>query len=678
MQDIKNFLTAIDIFGMTFSFRYKNKERYQTALGGLIILLFLILVIVVLIYYFIPFSKRKNYTIVYYTMNLADTEEVNLFQSNSNFALGLSCEDNSAEKYQIHDLMKMTPKYTSFVKNSDGTNKKNSKSLKTHKCTYEDFYNKYDQQVDFLGLSKFECLAEKTDTIQGIYADQIFSYFEFTVAAKNDSVLDELDRFLFVNDCKLQIYYTDIIIDLNNYEEPQTQYLNELFIQLNPVYYIKRNIFYMNQYFSNDDYLMFVFGDDDEGEIKPLYSRYEEYSLYKGFNRTSNKVDNYDKYAKVFIRADLKKTIIKRKYQKFMEFYADASSLLIALYEIINIIFSYVDTFYAFHSVAKELFFFKGVEEENNYNIFKKGKQMEELLSIFELKEKTEEKKSIGDDSKGLKNNPPKNRNKDIDKEESEYDENEKEIKIYNNRKNQSGNKKIQDSTASKMKEKGNRQKNYKNQIQYEDKYKQSMSEKSLDSENYYQKNKMSQMRRNRNNNYGYNQRDDYEFNESIGTNMEKYSESISASSSVKVKKRNKKEKIKNSFNIFEIPIVQFFRCCMSKNMTIKSNVYDNTNEIIHKKLDIITYVRNNIVFDLMNQSLIDEDKKDVINFLCRPVVSPKKNKKNLFDDFYKVYKDKEFNKFSNKIEGLIQKQQKDNIDNKLISRSKEHLQEFV
>ena len=41
----------------------------------------------------------------------------------------------------------------------------------------------------------------------------------------------------------------------------------------------------MNQYFSNDDYLMFVFGDDDEREIKPLYSRYEEYSLYKGFNR---------------------------------------------------------------------------------------------------------------------------------------------------------------------------------------------------------------------------------------------------------------------------------------------------------------------------------------------------------------------------------------------------------
>ena len=158
-------------------------------------------------------------------------------------------------------------------------------------------------------------------------------------------------------------------------------------------------------------------------------------------------------------------------------------------------------------------------------------------MSTFEIKEKTEEKKSIEDDSKGLKNNPPKNINQYIDKEESEYDENEKEIKIYNSRKNQSGNKKNKDSTASKMNEKGNRQKYYKNQIQYDDKYKQSLSEKSFDSENYYQKNKMFQMRRNRNNNYRYNRKDDYELNKSIGTNMEKYSDSISNAYSVKVKK---------------------------------------------------------------------------------------------------------------------------------------------
>ena len=42
-----------------------------------------------------------------------------------------------------------------------------------------------------------------------------------------------------------------------------------------------------------------------------------------------------------------------------MEFYADASALLIAIYEILVIIFNYFNTFYGNHTLSKELFFFK-------------------------------------------------------------------------------------------------------------------------------------------------------------------------------------------------------------------------------------------------------------------------------------------------------------------------------
>ena len=309
METIKNFLFAIDIFGITYSFRYKQKERYQTVLGGFILILFLILVIGFGIYNFIPFIKRKNYAIVYYSMNLAVTEEVNIFQSESNFAVGVNCEDNKNEKASVNDLLELKSSYILYTKHSNGTYQKYPQELKTHKCHYEDFYNKYNNQMDYLGLSKFECLDKREGTIQGIYADQIFSYFEFTVQSKNDLELNKLDRFLFENDCKLQIIYMDIIIDLNNYKEPIKQYLNEIFIQLNPTLFIKRNMFYMNQYFTNDDYLLFVFGDE-EPDSKPLYSRYDEYSLYMGLERNKTRPHNYDKYAKLYMRADLKKTII--------------------------------------------------------------------------------------------------------------------------------------------------------------------------------------------------------------------------------------------------------------------------------------------------------------------------------------------------------------------------------
>jgi len=46
MEAFKNFFQTVDIFGITYAFRYKGKEKYQTAFGGFIVILFLILVLV--------------------------------------------------------------------------------------------------------------------------------------------------------------------------------------------------------------------------------------------------------------------------------------------------------------------------------------------------------------------------------------------------------------------------------------------------------------------------------------------------------------------------------------------------------------------------------------------------------------------------------------------------------
>ena len=130
MRPIKKLLTKIDLFGVTYNFKYKSKEKYQTSLGGFFILIFVILVCFMGIYYFIPFINRKNYTIVYYAMNLAVTEEINLFYSESNFAVGLSCESNKNEYRVITDLLNLEGKYVTYVKNRDGTFKKKLKKIR--------------------------------------------------------------------------------------------------------------------------------------------------------------------------------------------------------------------------------------------------------------------------------------------------------------------------------------------------------------------------------------------------------------------------------------------------------------------------------------------------------------------------------------------------------------------
>ena len=693
MHSIKNFFRALDIFGVTYGFRYKSKEKYQTSLGGFIITLFFILVVIIGTYYFVPFVNRKNYTIVYYTMNLAETEEVSLFASNSNFAVGLTCENNDKEYREINELLDLKARYVYYIKSRDGTYKKDPKTLTTHKCTYDDFYNAFDKQIDYLNVQKFECVANKEDSIQGIYADQVFSYFEFSVVAKNQSqsLINEIERFLFHNDCKLQFVYTDIIIDLDNYKEPLTQYLNEIFIQLNPVLFIKRNIYFMNQDFTNDDYLMFVFGDDEKPDVQPLYSRYEEYALYKGLGRYNEQPEEFDYFSKIYIRADLKKTVIKRKYQKFMEFYADASSLLIAVYEILVIIFNFVDNFYANHSLAKTIFFFKELENDEGFNINKKKGKIQEILYITD----TQSKHDSIDFESGSKENkyfPPSNKDSERVNLENNKEDNQKDIKIYNRKKKENESKYAKNPGYLKSNEVEDKKemeklktnnKLLKTQKNNEDKTNSNsnrlvnyLREKDniLDNEENYSR-KLSQLRSSKNGdgnmNFKYKPKDRYEYSESIGTNMEE-------GSSESGQEKEKNIKVYNSFNIFEIVVAEFFKCCQTKRMSIKTEANERANNILFKKMDIITYVRNMILFDINNQLTLDNSRKTIMNFLGRPIISVKKNSKNEFEDFYKNYKEKDFKKFTEEIQEMAQKPNKNGRENRLISVSNEHLKSFI
>jgi len=683
METLSHFIKAFDIYGITYSFKYKNKERYQTILGGLIALLFLILVFIVVIYYFIPFSKRKNFTIVYYTMNLASTEEVNIFQSQSNIAIGLICEGNKMGKFGSYDLLDLYANYILYVKSSNGSYHKIKEKRSLHFCNYDDFYNKNNDQFDYLGMSRLMCLEKKQDIIQGIYSDQIFSYYEFTVAAKNDSVLKDLDKFLWENDCKLDIYFTDIIIDIDNYKNPMTPYLNNIFIQLNPTVFIKRAMYFMNQYFTNDDYLLFVFGDDDENvEKKALYSRYEEYYLYMGFNRNETRPNNnYMNYVRMYIRADLKKTIIKRKYQKFMEFFADATSILVALYDILFFILNFFDYFYAYHHLSQNIFFFKDIKHDNKFNIFPQKMQIQEVLSSLEKREKSNNSKYFIKDNKDSKKVLIENNDLKNSRQEKElYSDFEiKDIQIYKNNNPESKYKNLKifnnDGEEKKSGSKPTNKKILKSLNLKTVKFNNNFNENDLESEDKSQKEKISEIIRINNTDL---------IIKKIKNKIDKYSKESSkeksSSSSFDTKNIDAEyiSKIESSFNLFEIVVTEFFKCCVCRRLAIKSKMHENANKLLNNKLDIITYVRNMILFDIITKTILDDDRNNIINLLCRPVISLKNNQKKEFNKFYNNYKEQDFNKFANDINELLKKPKKEGRENKLISLVKGELKKFL
>ena len=367
MKCIKRFLKKLDIFGSPINFKYKSQDRYSTSFGGLFLLIFSLISIIFGIYYFIPFFKRKNMSIIYYTMNIPKTEKIRLKDSKAAFSIGFDCDDDTDIK--VDDILKLDLKHVIYIKNNKGKYDKNKTPIPSHSCTKEDFYNNYDTSFEYLNLNQYRCLDDYNHNIEGIYSDQVFSYYEFSVVAKNKTSL--IDEYFRSNDCKLQFYYTDITIDLANYKEPIKPFLNSIFIQLNPTLFIKRNIYFMNQYLYDDDEMLAIFDEEKKpDQIKTLFSRYEEYSIYSGLEREKTKPLNPNDYAKIYIRADTKKTEIKRTYQKLTEFYADASSLLIAVYDFCILIISALNNFYAEQSIIKKIFLFKDIDNKN-FNISK-------------------------------------------------------------------------------------------------------------------------------------------------------------------------------------------------------------------------------------------------------------------------------------------------------------------
>jgi hypothetical protein len=208
------------------------------------------------IYYFIKFINKENFTTIYYTVNIPKTDTIKLKDSNATFTVGLDCESNG--RFKVDDVLKLEVRYVNYTKTIEGIYNKNKTLLSTHFCSHKDFYDAYNDSFDRLNLHKFQCLDDYEGSIGGIYSDHIFTYYEFSVVSKynTEENFNNIDEFLFQNDCKLQIVYPDITIGLNNYKNPIKSYLNDIFIQLNPTLFIKRNIFFMNQYLKDDDDLI--------------------------------------------------------------------------------------------------------------------------------------------------------------------------------------------------------------------------------------------------------------------------------------------------------------------------------------------------------------------------------------------------------------------------------------
>ena len=114
----------------------------------------------------------------------------------------------------------------------------------------------------------------------------------------------------------------------------------------------------------------------------------------------------------------------------------------------------------------------------------------------------------------------------------------------------------------------------------------------------------------------------------------------------------------------------------MTKKLYLKNKIYIKANNILLSKLDLISYVRNMILIDILNETLLDNNQRYIINFLCRPLLSIDKSES--FSEFYQNNKENDFDSFYNGISELIQKNDKEEKGKRLIFLVNKNLKEFI
>ena len=570
-------------------------------------------------------------------MNITATEKIIFKDSKSAIAFGFEC--TARGRFKADDIFSLDARYVVYSKTMDGESIKDIYTLSFHSCKHEDFYNLYNESFDYLSLSSYYCLDDNNQVIEGIWNDKVFTYYEFGVVSKNGTLenLDNIEEYLFQNDCKFQFFYTDITIDLYDYENPIAPYLNAFFIQLNPALFIKRNIYFMNQYLKDDGYMLGLMTNYNKNvQIKTLFSRYEEYSLYVGLNKSITQPYYAHDLAKVYVRADIRKTDIRRNYQKLMEFYANATSLLLGVFRGLVIIFNFINGFYAEDSLIKKIFFLKEFDDKNHFNIFKKGKQIKDLIYLT-------------------------NQASSENSEANSFETNLKDLFIKNTI--------FQNPDAKSY---NNHKKNYIEMKRNIGRNTFSFSKNKIDSE------------------IGTIKSSNTKINSIISSKCEKEEMKNNNNKGIKIKDSSIKKIIIEDntmngnkyqeyyFNIFEVIISSFCKCCMSKRLTLKRNIKNKGIDILYNKLDIVTYIRNMILIDIINETLLGTYKKDIINFLSRPLLTINKDGQKEFSQFYQDYTENDFNKFFDGISELMQKAEKNEREKNLIFLVNKNLKEFI
>jgi hypothetical protein len=358
-----NLIKKCDYFGVTFNFHYKSKEKFRSVTGGIVFLLFLAIAMTYVIINLKSLLKREHMQIISYKTITPSTDKINFKNYSLTQAFGISCSD--IYKNQEMEYFKIDANHVILTKNNGIINKEKTK-LNFSYCKNENFYNLFNNSFEKHGLNKIFCFTDNNITVSGLFTDDIYQYVELTVSSTKteESDFDLYYHILTADDCTFQLYHIDYGIDVNKQKNPVSPYIRQEFLKLSPIDFNKMEIYYFTQNFKSYENYLF---NNHHNKYYAGFSYFSYYNLFKGRDRFEKKPDDYNKFAKYFLRSDNGRYTVVRKYMKFTEFLAGVSSITSQSLLFLYVFMTRINKFYAMEKIMMRVYHF--IESNSGKNL---------------------------------------------------------------------------------------------------------------------------------------------------------------------------------------------------------------------------------------------------------------------------------------------------------------------
>ena len=112
--------------------------------------------------------------------------------------------------------------------------------------------------------------------------------------------------------------------------------------------------------------------------------------------------------------------------------------------------------------------------------------------------------------------------------------------------------------------------------------------------------------------------------------------------------------------------------------MKRKKYINSQASNLLYNKFDVVSYIKNMALLDIMKQTLLNKNTKGIVKFLTTPIITVNKKESIEKNELYKGYSEANFDRFYYEILDLVKNSKKLKYSKKLISLSYQHLKEML